>query len=57
MLLHTTFNWSNFLFTTLFTDLGGQIFFGILIALVAVVIAWGPRKLVRETELLWQLRE
>ena len=50
MLLHTTFNWSNFLFTGLFTDLGGQIFFGLLIAVVVVVVTvWGPRKLVRET--------
>ena len=50
MLLHTTFNWSNFLFTTLFTDMGGQIFFGLLIAVVvAVVVVWGPRKLVRES--------
>jgi membrane protease YdiL (CAAX protease family) len=50
MLLHTTFNWSNFLFTGLFTDLGGQIFFGLLIAVVVVVVVvWGPRRLVRET--------
>ena len=50
MLLHTTFNWSNFLFTGLYTDLGGQIFFGLLIMVVIVVIVvWGPRKLVRRT--------
>jgi membrane protease YdiL (CAAX protease family) len=50
MLFHTTFNWSHFLFTTLFTDVGGQIYFGLLIAVVAIVVAvWGPRRLVRET--------
>ncbi|UCC64245.1 MAG: CPBP family intramembrane metalloprotease [Anaerolineae bacterium] len=50
MLLHTTFNWSNFLFTGLYTDLGGQIFFGLMIVVVVVVVViWGPQKLVRET--------
>lgn len=48
MLMHTTFNWSHYLFTTLFTDLGGQIYFGLLIAVVVIVIAvWGPGRLTR----------
>lgn len=50
MLLHTTFNWSNYLFTGLFTDIGGQAFFGAMIVVVVLVlVVWGPRKLVRES--------
>jgi membrane protease YdiL (CAAX protease family) len=50
MLLHTSFNWSNYLFTGLYTDVGGQLFFGAMIVIVVIVVAvWGPKKLVRET--------
>ncbi len=49
MLMHTSYNWSNYLFTTLFTDLGGQLFFGLLIAVVVVVVVVeGPRDLCRK---------
>ena len=48
MLLHTSFNWSNYLFTSLSTDVGGQVFFGLMIVLVVIVVAvWGPRTLAR----------
>ena len=48
MLLHASFNWSNYLFTTLFTDMGGLIFFGVMIALVAIiVVVYGPQSFTR----------
>ena len=46
MLLHTSFNWSNYLFTSLYTDVGGLVFFALMIVLVVIVVSvWGPRTL------------
>lgn len=48
MLMHTTWNWSNYLFTSLQTNTGGAAFFVLLAASVLVVVAiFGPRELVR----------
>ncbi len=52
MLMHTSFNWSNYLFTTLFTDMGGLIFFGTMIVVVVIVVlVYGPQTLVRKPAL------
>jgi len=49
LIFHTMFNWTNFLFPTFETDIGGLLFFGLTIALV-VVIVWqfGQKRLKRE---------
>ena len=38
LIFHTMFNWSNFLFPTFETDIGGLLFFGLSIALVGVIV-------------------
>ncbi len=49
MLMHTSFNWSNYVFTSLQHDLGGQMYFLLLLlTVIAVVIAFGPSRLVRD---------
>ena len=49
LIFHTMFNWTNFLFPTFETDIGGLLFFGITILLV-IVIVWqfGAKTLKKE---------
>lgn len=49
LIFHTMFNWSNFLFPTFETDIGGLVFFGLAIVLV-VTIVWrfGSERLMRQ---------
>jgi membrane protease YdiL (CAAX protease family) len=48
MLMHTTYNWANFLFTGLNTDTGGLAYFLLLASTVAAVVAvFGAKTLVR----------
>ena len=48
MLMHTTWNWSNYLFTTLQTDLGGLAFFGLMAGTIGfVVLRYGAKDLRR----------
>ncbi|RYG91860.1 CPBP family intramembrane metalloprotease [Loktanella sp. IMCC34160] len=48
MLMHTSFNFANYLFTTLETDTGGLVYFILMGATVAVVaVGFGPRTLCR----------
>ncbi len=48
LIFHAMFNWSNFLFPTFETDIGGLLFFGLTIILV-ILIVWqfGPERLKR----------
>jgi membrane protease YdiL (CAAX protease family) len=51
MLAHASYNWSNYLFPTLFNDLGAQLYFILLIVLAAaIVLFFGPKKMVREVK-------
>jgi membrane protease YdiL (CAAX protease family) len=51
MLFHASWNWSNYLFTTLFTDLGGLFFFGLMIVIVMIIVAvFGAKTLVRQSQ-------
>ncbi len=48
MLIHTSWNWSNYLFTGLLTDTGGLTFMVLLTAtVVIVVLGFGPKTLTR----------
>lgn len=48
MLMHTSFNWANYLFTTLQTDAGGQAYFFMMLGTVAlIVVLFGPSRLRR----------
>ncbi|MBI3941580.1 MAG: CPBP family intramembrane metalloprotease [Chloroflexi bacterium] len=48
LLIHTSMNWSHFLFPTLQTDLGSLWFLVFLfLAAITVLIFWGPTRLVR----------
>ena len=48
MLMHTSFNWSNYAFTTLQSDLGGQTYFVLMILMVTgVTLMFGPSRLVK----------
>jgi membrane protease YdiL (CAAX protease family) len=47
LLFHTSFNWSNFLMSTLYTDTGGLLWFGLLAAIIAAIVWRGglePRR-------------
>ncbi len=49
MIMHASYNWSNYLFPTLQDDLGGQTYFILMIAVVlAVVWKFGPAHLSRK---------
>lgn len=46
MLMHTTWNWSNFVFPALQSDTGGAAFFAPLIgAVMIIVLRFGPNDL------------
>ena len=46
MLMHTSWNWSNFIFTALQTDTGGAAFFALLAGVVMIIVVhFGPRDL------------
>lgn len=50
MLIHTSWNWSNYVFTGLLTDNGGLAFMVLLVTTVIVtVLVFGPKTLVRST--------
>jgi hypothetical protein len=49
MLAQTSYIWSNYLFPTLFNDVGAQIYFILLIILAAaIVLFFDPKRMVRE---------
>ncbi len=48
MLMHTSFNWANYIFTTLEDDIGGQTYFFLMVTVVLlVVVLFGPSRLSR----------
>ncbi|MCB9992137.1 MAG: CPBP family intramembrane metalloprotease [Hyphomicrobiaceae bacterium] len=54
MLIHTSWNWSNYLFTGLLTDAGGLTFMLLLTAVVIVVVVrFGPQRLTRSDSQGW----
>lgn len=51
MLFHASWNWSNYLFSTLFTDIGGQLFFiSMIVIVIAVIVVYGAKTLTRGAE-------
>ena len=51
MLMHTTWNWSNFAFTGLSTDTGGLAFLMLMASAAALIVTrYGPSRLVRHVD-------
>ncbi len=51
MLMHSSWNWANYLFTSLQTDTGGLAFFGLMIlTVVLIVVLAGPERLSRKSD-------
>jgi len=56
MLAHTSYNWGNYLFPTLFSETGALIYIILLLFIAAlIVIVFGARRMVRGEEVPTQM--